>query len=330
MCVKRLLLSFMFFGCTKIQMATVDPDASVLDHMPRPSQLAGDLQAAGLDIHQLPALGELDQKTLHAVMKTFTVSLGITCKDCHAKNFAADTPQKRVTQQMWELFVRGLALHDGTPLYCDSCHQGNQTFLDRTGKLEDWMDTAYVDGLARRDGQAHSCVTCHGSPFNGQLLDTWGADGADAGTAQTDGNLDGGTGGNVHDSGTADADKPDAGKADAGAGDSDAGAPDAGNSATSCGALVTCLEACTTQNCATKCYGAASQSSQDRLSAAIDCSNQTCEAAGRCFDDSDNSSDCMICFNNALAGGASGAVCSPSDDANCGDCATQWVACVSD
>ena len=46
--------------------------------------------------------------------------------------FAADTPQKRVAQKMWDEFVRKLSLPDGQPLYCDSCHQGKLTFLDRS------------------------------------------------------------------------------------------------------------------------------------------------------------------------------------------------------
>lgn len=140
-----------------------------------PSTLGPDLQALGLDVAKLPPLDKLQGETLRKVMKTFSRALGAKCTDCHAENFAAPTPQKRIAERMWDEFVRGLAQKDGKPHYCDSCHQGRMKFLQHgDGKaLARWMDEHYVASVKRTDGKEHNCSTCHGDPFNGDFLEVW-------------------------------------------------------------------------------------------------------------------------------------------------------------
>jgi hypothetical protein len=143
---------------------------------PVTSALGTELQAAGLDLHDLPSLDKLTPSQLQTVMKSFTTALGISCTGCHAQHdFAAATPQKNVARRMWTDFLGRLQFADGTPLYCDSCHQGKQTFLDRSDPtaLTAWMKLAFVDPLQRKDGQPHACSTCHGDPFNPEFLSTW-------------------------------------------------------------------------------------------------------------------------------------------------------------
>jgi cytochrome c7-like protein len=143
------------------------------------------LTGAGLDVANLP--DELkdavtDRAKTRAVMKTFTIALGVECNHCHAPkagseelDYEANTPQKNVARKMWTNFVRGLSRKDGSALYCDGCHQGKAEFLDRADDkaLGGWMKENFVAKLARRDGQDHSCKTCHGDPFDGDLLEKW-------------------------------------------------------------------------------------------------------------------------------------------------------------
>ena len=141
------------------------------------SQLTADLAAAGLDPRALPPLDTLDPRTRIKVMKTFTRALGVQCNFCHdTSNYEASTPNKRIAARMWSDFVRGLALRDGSVLYCDSCHAGHSEILDRSDipKLRAWMAENFVGKLQRTDGAEHRCRTCHGDPFQGDIFkDVW-------------------------------------------------------------------------------------------------------------------------------------------------------------
>jgi len=140
------------------------------------SAMATELQNLGLDLKNLPPLEKLEPAKLRKVMRTFTKSLGIKCSDCHNESdYAVMTPMKKVTMHMWNDFVRGLALENGTALYCDSCHQGRAKYLDRHDKkaLGAWMDQNFVAKVKRRDGKEHTCATCHGDPFEPSILARW-------------------------------------------------------------------------------------------------------------------------------------------------------------
>jgi hypothetical protein len=140
------------------------------------SAMAADLKEIGLDTKALPPLAKMDPEKLRKLMKTFTKSLGVQCSECHDPNdFKAWTPNKRIASGMWNEFVRGLAMEDGSLLYCDSCHQGSMQFLDRKDKkvLSSWMDANFVSKLKRRNGKEHGCGTCHGDPFEPKFLEAW-------------------------------------------------------------------------------------------------------------------------------------------------------------
>ncbi len=142
----------------------------------RASQMAGDLQAAGVDLKKLPRdLGKLEPVKLRKVMNTFTKSLGVQCNKCHLDDFKAPTPMKKVAARMWSDFVVGLQTEDGSPLYCDSCHQGKPEYLAKGDKkaLSGWMDANFVKKLKRADKKDHGCETCHGEPFDGDFLGKW-------------------------------------------------------------------------------------------------------------------------------------------------------------
>jgi hypothetical protein len=136
--------------------------------------MTAELQAIGLDPKKLPPIEKLEPEKLRKVMKTFTKSLGVQCNACHnADDFKASTPNKKVASRMWNEFARGLAMADGSAVYCDSCHQGRMHTLDKSDKkaLSGWMQAEMVDKLKRTDGKEHGCETCHGDPFEGQFID---------------------------------------------------------------------------------------------------------------------------------------------------------------
>jgi hypothetical protein len=138
------------------------------------STMVADLQSVGLDLKALPPLNKLTSAQNKKVMSTFSKALGWTCKDCHGTgNFEVSTPNKKVTNHMWNEYVRG-ATHASGALYCDSCHQGKAEFLDKSDKkaLSAWMDQEYTKKL-KRDGKDVSCATCHGEPFNPEIIAGW-------------------------------------------------------------------------------------------------------------------------------------------------------------
>lgn len=140
------------------------------------SAMASDLTALGLDPKALPPLDKLAPEKLRQVMKTFSKALGTNCNGCHDPNdFRAPTPNKRIASKMWNFYVRGLAMEDGSPLYCDSCHGGREHFLDRHDEkgLRAWMDANFVSKLKTVNGQPHSCESCHGDPFQPKFLAAW-------------------------------------------------------------------------------------------------------------------------------------------------------------
>ncbi|WP_394822704.1 cytochrome c3 family protein [Pendulispora albinea] len=140
------------------------------------SAMAIELQNIGLDLKNLPPLEKLEPAKVRKVMRTFNKALGAKCSDCHNEaDYSAMTPKKKIALHMWNDYVRGLALEDGTALYCDSCHQGRMEFLDRRDKkaLAAWMEQNYEDKMRRRDGKEHKCATCHGDPFDGAILARW-------------------------------------------------------------------------------------------------------------------------------------------------------------
>jgi hypothetical protein len=140
------------------------------------SAFAEDLKKLGIDPLKPPPLNKLSPDTIRKLMPTFAKSLGVKCDACHdTNNFKTWTPKKRVAAKMWQEFVVGMQMDDGTPLYCDSCHGGKQEFLDRHDKkaLSAWMDTNYVKKLKRSDKKEHSCEQCHGDPFEPKILAQW-------------------------------------------------------------------------------------------------------------------------------------------------------------
>ncbi len=141
--------------------------------------MADKLREAGLDPAKLPRLEKIEHSKISKVMNTFTVALGMKCKDCHADDFKAWTPRKRIASRMWNDLVLGLspAGQDGDMglLYCDSCHQGKTTLADRSDPqaLRASMHDVYVVGLTRNDGKPNGCPTCHGEPFDPKVLASW-------------------------------------------------------------------------------------------------------------------------------------------------------------
>jgi hypothetical protein len=136
--------------------------------------MEAELRAVGLDPKNLPPLDKLNTAQNTLLMKTFTKSLGWTCKDCHGTGkFEAKTPNKNVTIHMWNEYVRNSSHAAGT-LYCDSCHQGKAHFLDRTDKkgLAAWMDQEYTKKM-KHDGKDMKCSSCHGEPFNPSIITAW-------------------------------------------------------------------------------------------------------------------------------------------------------------
>jgi len=167
--------------------AATSPSASTLAAtsavvLPRiqKSAMADKLREAGLDPAHLPRIEKIEHSKLSRVMNTFTASLGIKCKDCHADDFKAWTPNKHIAAHMWNDLVLGLspAGQDGDmgPLYCDSCHQGKSKLADRSNPdaLRAAMNDVYVGTLTRTDGKPHGCPTCHGEPFDPKVLTRWG------------------------------------------------------------------------------------------------------------------------------------------------------------
>lgn len=142
-----------------------------------------ELTKGGFDVATLPddlADAITTRAKRDAVMKSFTLALGVECDGCHVKSgtridFGADSPKKNVAKKMWTSFVRSLKQKDGSALYCDSCHQGKMTFLDRKDDkaLGNWMQANFVDKLVRKDAAKHDCATCHGKPFDGNFIDSW-------------------------------------------------------------------------------------------------------------------------------------------------------------
>lgn len=143
----------------------------------RPSSMLADLTALGLDPKNLPPLGKLSEGDLRKVMKSFSKSLGVPCTKCHDQNdFHAPTKHKKIASMMWDVYVRGLTMADGSPVYCDTCHNGKKEFLDRHDEKElgHWMHENFVGKMKRVDGKDHSCETCHGKPFQPEFLSAWG------------------------------------------------------------------------------------------------------------------------------------------------------------
>jgi uncharacterized membrane protein YgcG len=303
--------------------AVADAAAPVADNVPTATALGDALGAAGLDPAHLPPLAALDDVQRDAVMQTFTQSLGWQCSDCHEADMSVPTRRTRIAAKMWDVFVRGLQLSDGSVVYCDSCHQGAATFLDRrdtspTGTLADWMRRAYVMPLQRSDGKAHGCATCHGTPYVGKFLDQWGASPPDLGGGGDGGDDSGGDGEGSGGAG--------GGGGASGSGGGDDSGPDMAR--LGCGKLLACIDACgSNTRCAGTCKSHAPAAAKKLLQAAQQCAQADCMKAMRCRSASDDSDDCNRCFSNASAGGETGVVCVPADDPNCGDCANEWLAC---
>lgn len=144
--------------------------------LPVGSQMAPELTALGLDPKNLPPMSKLEPEKLRKVMKLISKSLGLQCNGCHLEDAAAATPRKRVAEKMWDEYLRGFALADGTPLFCDSCHQGAVVILDRTDKkaLGKWMDAAFVEKLKPRPkGADLECASCHTEDREMHFIDLW-------------------------------------------------------------------------------------------------------------------------------------------------------------
>jgi hypothetical protein len=135
-----------------------------------------------------------DTKRVHAIMESFTESLGVKCSYCHAPkvdadgnpvngtngkpslDFEVETPEKRVAERMWNEWVVNFRFADSdSPVFCDSCHQGTAQFLDRAEprKLDVWMKENFTAKLVDPDGNAVKCANCHGKPFDKEFLESW-------------------------------------------------------------------------------------------------------------------------------------------------------------
>jgi hypothetical protein len=145
----------------------------------RATRMAAALEAAGLDVANLPPLESLAPGPKQRVMRTFSETLGVPCIGCHSEEgFRADTRRKRVAKRMWNEIVRVLATSaGGAPVYCDSCHEGALFHLDRHDPeaVTRYMSKAMVGGFRRRDGRSHDCTTCHGDPPDFHVTETWKA-----------------------------------------------------------------------------------------------------------------------------------------------------------
>jgi hypothetical protein len=142
------------------------------------SAMADELKALGFDLKKLPPLGQnkIEADKLRKLMQTFKKALGVECTACHdANDFRLPTPNKKVATHMWNDWVKGYAMEDGSPVYCDSCHQGSMKFLDKHDKkaLSTWMDANFVSKLKRQDKKEQACETCHGDPFDPKFLSKW-------------------------------------------------------------------------------------------------------------------------------------------------------------
>jgi hypothetical protein len=140
------------------------------------SAMAEDLKGLGIDPLKPPPLNKLSPDPIRNLMPTVARSPGVKCAGCHNTNdFKAATPNKRIAAKMWDDFVVGMKMDDGTPLYCDSCHGGRTEVLDRHDKkaLSGAMDASYVKKLRRSDKKEHSCEQCHGDPFEPKILEAW-------------------------------------------------------------------------------------------------------------------------------------------------------------
>jgi hypothetical protein len=151
-------------------------------HMKQPvgSQMGTELTALGLDPKNLPVMSKLEPDKLRKVMKLISKSLGLQCNGCHLEDAAAATPRKRAAEKMWDEYLRGFAMADGTPLFCDSCHQGAVVILDRTDKraLGKWMEAAFVGKLkAKAQGKQApadlECASCHSEDHEMHFIDLW-------------------------------------------------------------------------------------------------------------------------------------------------------------
>jgi hypothetical protein len=132
------------------------------------------------------------------IMKSFTESLGVECKDCHAQKTDADgepltspegkpqldyhaqTEMTAISERMWDEWVAPLRFieDESQPVFCDSCHQGKAQFLDRTldeKAMGAWMRTNFNAKFQRvvdDKVEAVKCGTCHdGKPA--AFLDGW-------------------------------------------------------------------------------------------------------------------------------------------------------------
>jgi len=144
----------------------------------RPSTLAADVRAAGLDPMALPRFEDLAPRQRRRIMSTFTRALGVPCTGCHDRNdFQRPTEQKQLAVAMWNGFTRSLAFTDGQPLYCDSCHQGQPQYLARSDHetIASYMSESFAEALVRseRPKEPLECETCHGVPVEPRFLAKW-------------------------------------------------------------------------------------------------------------------------------------------------------------
>ena len=138
------------------------------------STMAADLKEVGFDIAKLQPMAKMKTAEKSKVMKAISKATGMECKGCHVDgNFKADTANKQIAHKMWDEYVVGMKLADGSPLFCDSCHHGKDDILTRDNKdaVSKYMDDNYVKKLASKDGKEMGCPTCHTGDFEMKIFE---------------------------------------------------------------------------------------------------------------------------------------------------------------
>ncbi len=142
---------------------------------------------------------ERGKSRVSLIMKSFTESLGVECKDCHAQKLGTDgkplqnaegkpqldyhvkTEMVSMAERMWDEWVAKFRFADDEtqPVFCDSCHQGKSQFLDRSldeKALAGWMKANFNSKFKKvgdsGELDAVRCSTCHGKGIE-PFLDGW-------------------------------------------------------------------------------------------------------------------------------------------------------------
>jgi hypothetical protein len=138
----------------------------------RPSTLASDVRALGIDLSQ--PLSKVAPGPKQKLMRLFTKALGYSnCNGCHAEgDMLKSTRKVQIARKMWNEFVVRLRDQGGDPVFCDTCHAGQEHFLERGDKaaLERFMTDEFTKKLVHSGGTEMKCETCHGAANEAKLF----------------------------------------------------------------------------------------------------------------------------------------------------------------